>query len=155
MKNRQEIGSWEEKTQRKESGTEKKDLERKRKLWVLAGPTKRFWPVEVDGADRKTAAEHVHHLHGQVQTAGRLVEADAQICWTWRMKRQKRRRGTRTHDERRRWGMALSAKSKFWLKTKKMSGKEKSLLVKNDLGRYLRIFKWGAGLPLWNRSWNK
>ena len=37
-------------------------------------------PVEFDGADGQTAAEHVHHLHGQIQTAGRLVETNTQVC---------------------------------------------------------------------------
>lgn len=46
-----------------------------------------FWdggisPAEVDGADWQAAAKHVHHLHGQVQTAGGRVEANAKISWT-------------------------------------------------------------------------
>lgn len=39
-------------------------------------------PAEVDGTDGQAAAKHVHHLHGQIQTAGRLVETNAEISRT-------------------------------------------------------------------------
>lgn len=84
-------------------------------------------PVEVDGADGKAAAEHVHHLHGQVQAAGRLVEANAEVCRTW---------SRETHSEFTGWALVT-----LWGENKtELTVFTVHLFMLSDLNGHFRVY---------------
>ena len=37
-------------------------------------------PGKVDGTDGQPTTKHVDHLHWQIKTTGRLVQAHAEVC---------------------------------------------------------------------------